>query len=132
MKIVLHSVAKRDDGGLDLLVSQGGNEPVRYGASFFEKDRAWCCGVDEELFHLLSNAACKRFGNCVVYQMELSAIVRAFSRGDEIPSLPAELGTTTFCAVKPSFLRIWWNKARRLALKLAVCRPRIKVLDPSP
>ncbi len=88
MKVVLHQLLKRDDGAIQLLASLG-NEPERTFLASYDgaeqKYKAFC--VDQELFMRLSDLGQKRFGNCVVYQMELMGIVAAFANGDELPAL---------------------------------------------
>jgi hypothetical protein len=34
-------------------------------------------------------------------EIELKHIVTAFTKGEELPALPATLGTTRFCTLKP-------------------------------
>ena len=130
MKVILHRIAKRDDGDIDLLVSYGRNEPKAYRVNYVETDRAFCCGTDDELFFLLSGTAHKRFGNCAVYQMELTGIIRAFGHVDQIPDLPIELGTTSFCTLRPTLPKVWWNKFWILLLRLGLYRPRIEKMAP--
>jgi hypothetical protein len=113
MKIALHSIAKDENGYLQLAVSVG-NGPIKtYKATYDNSDIKFTVArIDEELFMSLSDLAFRRFGNCVVYQLELMDIVKAFCTGLPLPFLPAELGTTSFCKHKPSPTRIAWNKFR--------------------
>jgi hypothetical protein len=97
---------RREDGAIRLLVSWDANPPRLFHAEFDGADsRCLLCTVDEELFMRLSELAHKRFGNCVVYQMELLGIIAAFVKGEELPRLPATLGTTRFCPLKPGAQR---------------------------
>ncbi len=128
MKVVLHRITKREDGLIDLAVSFGNDPPRDYLASYDGSDDKCKVGSsDEELFVALWDLAHKRFGNCAVYQMELMGILRAFNDGAELPELPAEFGTTSFCWLRPGRLRIVWNKLMNLLYKLRVLRPRIWV-----
>ena len=111
MKVVLHQLLKHDDGAIQLLVSFGGESPRTYFASYDGTDPKFRHhSVDEELFMRLSDLAYRRFGNCAVYQMELMGILGEFESDVGLPALPAILGTTPFCTLKPSTARIAWNK----------------------
>ena len=128
MKVVLHRITRREDGFIGLAVSFGNHPPREYRASYEGSDDKYKFGgTDEELFMALSDLAHKRFGNCAVYQMELMGILGAFNDGDKLPDLPAEFGTTAFCTLRPSRLRIVWNKLMILLYKIKVLRPRIWV-----
>ncbi|MCA9249270.1 MAG: hypothetical protein KDA42_19245 [Planctomycetales bacterium] len=125
MKVFLHKLAKREDGLVDLTVSFGSDPPKNYRASYDGSDDKYKIGsIDEELFMALSDLAHKHFGHCVVYQMELMEILRALNDGDELPELPAEFGTTEFCTLRPSRLRIAWNKLKTMLYKLKVLPSR--------
>ena len=76
---------------------------------------------------LLSDVAHERFGNCVVYQMELMGILSAFAIGEDLPKLPATLGTTSFCTLKPGPARILWNKLWILLNRMGLYHPRVGV-----
>ena len=94
-----------------MLVSCGAEPPRVFLAAFDGADPKYTfCSMDQELFMLLSDLAHKRFGNCVVYQMELMGIISAFATDEDLPRLPATLGTTRFCTLKPGAMRIMWNK----------------------
>ena len=128
MKVLLHSIERRDDGNMDVMVSFGADSPKTYFASYDGSDEKHKVGgTDQELFMMLSDTAHKRFGNCAVYQMELMLILGAFDRGGKLPELPARLGTTAFCELKPSRLRIAWNKLLILLMKLGIRRPNVWV-----
>jgi hypothetical protein len=128
MKMFLHSIARNENGLLNVSVSYGVEPARNYQATFDGSDAEWkLCSIDQELFMTLSNLAYKRFGNCTVYQMELMGIIAAFSRGEPLPTLPAELGTTAFCTLKPSLPRVLWNKFIILLTKMRIYRPRIWV-----
>jgi hypothetical protein len=81
--------------------------------------------MDYKLFMLLSELAFERFGNCIVYQMELMGIISAFVRDGTLPELPATLGTTRFCTLKPGTMRIVWNKLWILLRKMGVYHPSV-------
>src|SRR5262249_49378482 len=102
MKVVLHELLTRADGAIRLLVSFG-DEPTRaFLARYDGGDPKYkFCSVEEELFMRLPDMAHERFGNCTVYQMELMAIIAAFSADQPLPVFPATLGTTSFCTLKP-------------------------------
>lgn len=128
MKVVLHGITKRENGLISLAVSFGNDPPNDYRASYDGVDDKYKFGsIDEELFMVLSDRAHNRFGNCAVYQMELMGILGAFHDGDKLPELPAELGTTRFCTLRPSRLRIAWNKFKSLLYHLKMLRPRTSV-----
>src|SRR5262249_10115884 len=128
MKVVLHELLKRDDGAIQLLVSFG-EEPARaFLASYDGSDPKYkFCSVEEELFMRLSDLAHERFGSSVVYQMELMGIVSAFAAGAAPPELPATLGTTSFCTLKPGKMRVWWNKLWILLYRMGLYHPRVWV-----
>lgn len=124
MKVVLHELLNRDDGAIQLLVSFG-DEPARaFIASYNGADPKYkFCSVDEELFMRLSDLAHERFGNCAVYQMELMGLVSAIAAGAALPELPAALGTTRFCTLRPGTMRVWWNKLRILLYRMGLYYP---------
>jgi hypothetical protein len=128
MNVVLHELLKRDDGAIQLLVSFG-DEPARtFLASYNGADPDYkFCSVEEELFMRLSDLAHERFGNCVVYQMELMSVVSAFAAGAALPELPATLGTTRFSTLKPGTMRVWWNKLWILFYRMGLYHPRVWV-----
>lgn len=128
MKVVLHQLLNRDDGAIQLLVSFG-DEPARgFLASYDGADpRYKFCSVDEELFMRLSDLAHKWLGNCTVYQMELMGIIAAFTADEPLPVLPATLGTTSFCTLKPGTMRVLWNKLWILLYKMGLYHPQVWV-----
>jgi hypothetical protein len=126
MKVVVHELLKRDDAAIQLRVSFGSQPPQAFLATYDGADPKYkFCSVDYELFMRLSNLAHKRFGNCAVYQMELMDIVSAFANGEELPVLPAVLGSTEFCEWKPGRMRILWNKLWILLHRLGLYHPRV-------
>jgi hypothetical protein len=126
MKAVLHELLKRDDGAIQLLVSFGDEPAQVFCATYDGADPKYkFCSVDEELFMRLSNLAHERFGNCAIYQMELMGIIIAFTKSEELPALPATLGTTRFCTLKPGKMRILWNKFWILLYRIGLYHPRI-------
>ncbi|MDB4634026.1 hypothetical protein OAG76_01340 [Rubripirellula sp.] len=128
MKPVLHDIAKSEDGCLNVTVSFGDSAPHEYSATYDGSDDKYkYCGVDNELFMLLSDHAYKQFGNCVVYQMELMSIINAFVDEKPLPELPAQLGTTSFCTLKPNAFRVAWNKFIIFLYKMKICRPKLYV-----
>jgi hypothetical protein len=126
MNVVLHELSRRDDGAIQLLVSCGADPPRVFLATYDCADPT-CkyCQLDEGLFMLLSELAHERFGNCVVYQMELMDIISAFARDEDLPRLPAALGTTSFCTLKPGTMRILWNKLWILLYKMGLYHPEV-------
>jgi hypothetical protein len=128
MKVILHKLLKRDDGAIQLVVSLG-DEPARaFLASYDGADPKYkFCSVEEDLFMRLSDLAYERFGNCVVYQMELMGIIAAFTNGEDPPALPAILGATRFCTLKPGRMRILWNKCWILLYRMGLYHPRVWV-----
>jgi hypothetical protein len=128
MKVILHELSRRDDGAIQLLVSCGADPPRVFLATYDGGDPKFqSCSMDEELFMLLSELAHKRFGNCVVYQMEVMGIIAAFARDEDPPRLPATLGRTRFCTLKPGAPRILWNKLWILLDRMGLWRPRVLV-----
>jgi len=128
MTVVLHELSRRDDGAIDLRVSFGAEQAQPFLATYDGADPTIkLCSVDHELFMRLSDLAVERFGNCTVYQMELMGIIAAFARGDAPLVLPASLGTTRFCTLRPGRLRIFWNKLWILLDRVGLYRPRVWV-----
>jgi hypothetical protein len=128
MEIVLHKLLKRDDGSIQLLVSFGPNSVRAFMATYDGNDaRCKICSVDEELFMRLSDLGLKRFGNCAVYHMELMGIISAFAVGRNVLDLPATLGTTEFCKLKPGIVRVLWNKLWILLTRMGLYHPRVWV-----
>jgi hypothetical protein len=125
MNVVLHQLLKREDGAIELQISFG-DGPVRtFLAAYQGADPKYkFCSVDEELFMRLSELSHERFGNCAVYHMELMNIITAFTNGVELPPLPATLGTTRFCTLKPGRMGILWNKFRILLQRMGLYHPR--------
>jgi hypothetical protein len=128
MSVILHDLSRRDDGTIQLSVSCGADPPRVFLATYHGDDPKYeSCSMDEELFMLLSDLAHRRFGNCVVYQMEVMGIIAAFAKDEDPPSLPATLGRTRFCTSKPGALRILWNKLWILLDRMGLWRPRVWV-----
>jgi hypothetical protein len=128
MKVVLHELLKRDDGAIQLLVSFGAEAPRAFLAVYDGADPKYrFCSVDQELFMRLSDLAHKRFGNCTVYQWELMGIISAFAAAEQLPVLPATLGTTSFCTLKPGPMRVLWNKMWILLARMGLYHPRVWV-----
>ena len=76
MRVVLHNIERRDNGLIELTVAFGGEPPKQYSAAYDGSHDNYKFGsTDDELFFALSELAHKRFGNCVVYQMELMGIL---------------------------------------------------------
>ena len=126
MKVVLHNIERRDDGLVELTVRVGGDPPKQYSASYDgsrENDKFG--GTDQELFFALSDLAHRRYGNCAVYQMELMGILGALDRGDDLPKLPVTLGTTSFCTLLPSRMRVVWNKFKIRLYEIGLYRPKV-------
>jgi hypothetical protein len=122
MKIVLHSIERRDDGLIDLAVSLGDYSPKTYSASYAgSQDNHKLGGTCEDLFFVLSHHAHERFGNCAVYQMELMGILGAFDRGEQLPEMPAQLGTTSFCTLRPNVLLLARDKLTNLLYRMGMC-----------
>jgi hypothetical protein len=127
MNVILHQISWRDDGTIELLVSCGNDPPRVFLAAYEGLPKYQCCSLDEELFMRLSDLAHRRYGNCIVYQMELMGIVDAFAKSKELPGLPATLGTTRFCTFKPGRLGVLWNKSWILLYRLGLYHPRVWV-----
>ncbi|MAG93986.1 MAG: hypothetical protein CMJ48_09580 [Planctomycetaceae bacterium] len=125
MKVMLHGIERRADGLMCLTVAIGNESPRSYLASFDgSHDGCESSETDEELFFALSDLAFKRFGNCVVYQMEVMGILGAFDRGEQLPEMPVQLGTTSFCTLRPNLLRLAWNKFKVLLWRMGIYRPK--------
>jgi hypothetical protein len=128
MKVALHQLSKCDDGAIRLRISFGAQPARTYLAAYDGADPKYkFCSVDQELFMELSNLAHKRYGNCAVYQMELMGIIAAFEKAEGLPALPATLGTTRFCTLKPGAVRIRWNKFWILLYRIGLYRPAVWV-----
>ena len=110
MNIHLHSIARRDDGQIEVAVSFGNAAPTTYEANLTQHERGSFTTIDEGLFMKLSDFAYERFGNCTIYQSELMRILRAFQQSEPLPDLPVELGSTRFCCNKPGFLQVLYNR----------------------
>lgn len=124
MKVVLHRIERGEDGGIDLEVSFGDGLREWYSASYDGSDGGVkVCEVDESLFFALSDAGVKRFGDASVYQVEVMDLVRAFDRGEELPEMPVELGTTRFGrGFRPGRLRIVVNRLKRVLYRTGILR----------
>jgi hypothetical protein len=123
MDAILHEIRRGDDGLIQLRVSLGSREPRIFRATYDDADAPYIyCNVEQELFMALSDMAFLRFGNCVVYQFELMSLIGAFCRGMTLPDLPASLGTTSFCTLKPSRTQVAWNKFRIFLRRLGLYR----------
>jgi hypothetical protein len=126
MKVVLHELSKRDDGLIQLLISFDAERAVAFLATYDGTDSKYkLCSVDQELFMRLSDLAHKQFGNCAVYQMELMGIIAAFETNEDLPILPATLGTTSFCTLKPGRTRVLWNKLLILLHRMGLYHPQV-------
>ncbi len=113
MNVVLSNIERQlDDPSLfSVTIFFGDSAAVEYRASYDDSDsRARFCNVERELFMKLSNLAHKRFGDCVIYQMELMSIIGAFASDDLDLALPAQLGTTQYCWLKPTYVKVLRNK----------------------
>ena len=115
MRIILQQISKGSEAGRYDLAVTFNNEPVKSYAAFYDNSdpRISICNVDHELFFNLSEWSVLRYGNCAIYQMELQGILGAVHKGEPIPPLPIELGTTSFGLKRPGFLQIALNKIKR-------------------
>ena len=131
MTPTLHNIEHdQDASAVRVNVSFGRAEPSRYLASYDDSDsRTTCCNVEPELFMALSNFAQKRFGDCSIYQMELMAIIGAFTHGELDLELPASLGTPKYCVHKPSVFGAVWNI---IAGRFTVAMWKIGINRPKP
>jgi hypothetical protein len=122
MKIVLHSIERRDDGLIDLALSFGDSATQTFSASYAGSQDDHKLGFTcDSLFLRLFHFAHERFGNCAVYQMELIGILGAFDRGEQLPEMPAQLGTTSFCTLRPNVLRLARDKLTNLLYEMGMC-----------
>jgi len=98
MDVILHQIGKTQEPELFELHISVGDEPVRaFGACYeISSPTSYYCNLDQDLFMRLSDLSAQRFRNCAVYMMELMGIIGAFYRGEPIPDLPVQLGTTSF------------------------------------
>jgi hypothetical protein len=127
MKVVLHKLHKRDDGSIQIGISFSDNPIKAFNAIYDGEDPKFkSCTVDQELFMQLSDLAHRKYGNCAVYQIELMNIISAFVAGDDSLVLPATLGTTKHCRLKPSKPRVFWNKLLILLYRIGLYRPHFQ------
>lgn len=130
MQAILHNIS-RDEDGLRVTVSLGSQPPRVFRAAYDDSDLGLTFGtLEQELFLTLSNMAYRRFGNCAVYQAELMKLLGAYAKGEELPSMPLVLGTTSFCTLRPSWLRIVWNKVWIFLRCVGLYRPRDYIAPP--
>jgi hypothetical protein len=128
MVAIVHDIQRSDDGLIHLSITLGSQQPRVFRATYNNSVPNRVSGMlEQELFMALSDMAYCRFGNCVVYQDELMKLIGAFCDGAVLPTLPATLGTTSFCTLKPSRAGIAWNKCRILLRRLGLYQPRIYI-----
>jgi hypothetical protein len=114
MRILLQSITQQAEKGSVRMTVQFGDEPIKefFGAYDGRDEKYKLCSVEDELFMRLSDLAMKRYANCVIYQMELMAIIGAFVSGQAIPRFPIELGTTSLGMRRPSNAKIFFNRTK--------------------
>lgn len=124
--VVLHGIARRADGTIELSVAIGRDAaPQAYEAHVTTGDpELRCISFAEPLFFELSELSVRRYGNCMLYHSELGELVTAFHYGQAIPLLPARLGTTPF-ARPPALPRLLWDQSRRLLIHLGLIEPKM-------
>lgn len=127
MRVILHDLQKRDDGSIEIKISFGEDSVKTFMALYEEVSKCRSCTLDQELFMQLSDLAHRTYGNCVVYQIELTNMISAFVAGDDSLILPATLGTTKYCRLKPSRPRVLWNKLLILLYRIGLYRPRVQI-----
>lgn len=120
MRVFLHEIAKSEDGSINLSISIGRQSPRNYCTSNDHPK-----GLDGDLYAALFELSEERFGDKVVYHVELDGIVDAFLNGQKLPDLPAEFGKTAFCTRRPGFLKIAMHQMRMLTYKIGISRPYI-------
>jgi hypothetical protein len=124
MDAALHDIQHAEDGLIEVTVAIGAGSPRVFRATYDNSRAGYViCNLEQELFMALSGTAFRRFGNCAVYQHELTKLIGAFCAGTVLPAMPVELGTSKFCTLKPSPSRVIWNKLCILLLRLGVYRP---------
>jgi hypothetical protein len=125
MDATLYGIRRAADGLIELTVALDSGPPRVFRATYDNTRPGYVfCNFDQELFTALSDRAFRRFGNCAVYQHELTKLVGAFCAGTVLPTMPVELGTTKFCTLKPSPSRVICNKLWILLMRLGLYRPR--------
>ena len=131
MNVILSNIERQVDDpfSFSVTISFGDSAAVEYRASYDDSDsRARFCNVEPELFMELSDLAHKRFGDCTIYQIELMSIIGAFASGDLDLALPAQLGATQYCWLKPTYAKVLLNKLSywftMIKWRLGIDRPR--------
>ena len=115
MNVTIHSIERSFDSPdlIELGVTIGDSPITRYRTTFNDTDSAiTCCEIESDLFMSLWDIAHTKYARSTVLQVELMGIVKAFSKQQLDLELPATLGTTKYCVLKPSALGIAYNKIR--------------------
>jgi len=113
MNVTIHSLERSIESTdlIELGVAIGDSPIARYRATFNDTDyEVACCEIESDLFMSLSDIAHAKYANSVVFQIELMGIVKAFDKQELDLELPATLGTTKYCVLKPTALGIAYNK----------------------
>jgi|KBSMisStandDraft_5_1062788.scaffolds.fasta_scaffold240704_1 hypothetical protein len=118
MRGTLHSITRRPEpNAFDVSVSIGEGPPETHRVSYVHHPKegdmsaaiAWDTG---ELLSRLTTLGDRGLVDNFFYELEMIYLLHAFDRGEAMPALPVELGTTRFWK-PPGIIRIFRNKLRR-------------------
>ena len=111
MHVILESIAIESERGSVMLAVRVGDEPAK--KYLVQHDDPNSLIIEHELFMHLSDLAATRYCNCLIYQVELIGIIKAFLSSERLPPFPVELGTTSFGIARPTSTKIYFNRLRR-------------------
>ena len=116
MRGVLHNITKKPEPNVfDVVFSVGDEPPEHFRVSYErseERGQKYICWDDGGLLPRITKLGDRGLVDNWFYENEMMHILFAFERGEAIPQLPVELGTTSFWK-PPSIFRILWNRIRR-------------------
>ena len=116
MRGILRNISRSEEpNAFDVSVSIGDETPKTYRVTYErseERGQRYICWNDGGLLLAITKLGDRGLVDNWFYEHEIMLILFAFERGEPIPRLPVELGTTSFWR-PPSLFRIFRNRIMR-------------------
>ena len=116
MRGILHSIVRTAEPNIFDVVFSIGDEPAEHFRVSYtrseERGQKYISWDSGDLLSRITKLGDRGLVDNWFYEHEMMLILFAFEKGEPIPQLPVELGTTKFWR-PPSLSRILWNRIRR-------------------